>query len=188
MNSNSPKFNPAALPSEYMKTFERQSDSLEPQAQTHFLYPGQIFTTCAPTTITTILGSCAAVCLWDRRLRIGGMNHYLLADGEDGGPNRFRYGNNANPALLLQLLSRGCQIKDLQAKIFGGASAFSVRPEESLGQKNVEIAEEFLRDKGIPLLVKDVSGSRGRRLSFQTHDGATSIKVFDQPKRDAHGF
>ncbi len=188
MTSNHSKFNPAALPAEFMKTFEREKDPLDPEAKTYFLYPGQIFTATEPTTITTILGSCAAVCLWDKRQRIGGMNHYLLADGDDDGPNRFRYGNNANTALLQQLISLGSQIKDLQAKIFGGASAFSIRPEESLGQKNVELAEEFVYKKGIPLLLKDVCGSRGRRLSFQTHDGATFIKVFDQVKRESHGF
>jgi len=188
MSGNHSKFNPAALPTEYMKTFEREKDSLDTEAKTHFLYPGQIFTTSDPTTITTILGSCAAICLWDKRQRIGGMNHYLLAEGDDDGPNRFRYGNNANPALLQQLISLGCQLRDLQAKIFGGASAFSIKPEESLGQKNVELAEEFVYKNGIPLLLKDVSGSRGRRLSFQTHDGATFIKVFDNPKRDSHGF
>ncbi len=188
MNTNHSKFNPAALPAEYMKTFERENGSLDPKTKTHFLYPGRIFTTAEPTTITTILGSCAAVCLWDKRQRIGGMNHYLLTDGADDGPNRFRYGNNANPALLQQLISLGSQIKDLQAKIFGGASAFSIRPEESLGQKNVELAEEFVYKNGIPLLLKDVSGSRGRRLSFQTHDGATFIQVFGQPKRVSNGF
>ncbi len=188
MNSHHSKFNPAALPAEYMKTFERENDLLDPAVKTHFLYPGQIFTASEPTTITTIVGSCAAVCLWDKRQRIGGMNHYLLAEGDDDGPNRFRYGNNANPALLQQLVSLGCQIKDLQAKIFGGASAFSIRPQESLGQKNVELAEEFVYKQGIPLLLKDVSGSRGRRLSFQTQDGATFIKVFEPPKRASHGF
>ncbi len=31
--------------------------------------------------VTTILGSCVAVCLWDESHGIGGMNHYLLPDG-----------------------------------------------------------------------------------------------------------
>lgn len=31
--------------------------------------------------LTTVLGSCIAVCLHDRNRRIGGMNHFLLAGG-----------------------------------------------------------------------------------------------------------
>jgi hypothetical protein len=103
MRENIPKFNPAVLPSEFMKSFER-TDSKEPR---HFLYPGQVFATRDPITISTILGSCAAVCLWDHHKKAGGMNHYLLPEGLSDGPNRLRYGNVANPELLSQVLRRG---------------------------------------------------------------------------------
>ena len=32
--------------------------------------------------ITTILGSCVSVCLWDQARQIGGMNHILLPDSQ----------------------------------------------------------------------------------------------------------
>ncbi len=28
--------------------------------------------------IATLLGSCVAVCLWDPKLRVGGLNHFML--------------------------------------------------------------------------------------------------------------
>src|SRR5579864_2623576 len=121
MSQNVEKFNPAALPADVMKGFEHDEKVKGPK---HFLYPGQMFVAREPTVITTILGSCAALCLWDRKKKIGGMNHYLLPDGTDSGPNRLRYGNIANPALLNEIISMGCEVKDLQAKIFGGSSAF----------------------------------------------------------------
>jgi chemotaxis receptor (MCP) glutamine deamidase CheD len=170
--------NPAALSAEYMKKVAREDGSSNSDIKTHFLYPGQICTSSEPAIISTILGSCAAICLWDKRQRIGGMNHYLLAEGD--GPDPFRYGSHANPALLQQLVSLGCRVGDLQAKIFGGSSSFSNRREESLGTKNVELAEEFVRINGIPLVLKNVSGNRGRRLVFYTYDGMTSIKIFDK--------
>src|SRR5580658_7959559 len=101
MSENSPKFNPAVLPAEVMNGFEPAPKSKEPR---HFLYPGQVFATREPIVISTILGSCAAVCLWDRQKKAGGMNHYLLPDGGDDGANRLRYGNNANAELLKQVL------------------------------------------------------------------------------------
>ena len=176
MRETSPKFNPAVLPSEVMKTFER-TDS---DKNRHFLYPGQVFTTSDPVTVSTILGSCAAVCLWDRHKRAGGMNHYLLPEGTEDGPNRLRYGNVANPELLKQVLALGCEIKNLQAKIFGGSSAFAVDLSQSLGSRNVDLAESFLRSAGIPVVERDVSGKHGRRLVFQISDGVTKIKSFDQ--------
>jgi chemotaxis protein CheD len=173
------KFNPAMLPADAMKKFEREEPA-SPAAK-HFLYPGQMFVSRDPVTITTILGSCAALCLWDSRKKIGGMNHYLLPDGSDSGPNKFRYGNVANPALLNELLAMGCDIKNLQAKVYGGSSAFSANPLESVGTRNVQLAEEFLQKNGIRLIAKDVSGRHGRKLIFRTEDGTTLIRDFADP-------
>jgi chemotaxis protein CheD len=176
MRDNSPKFNPAVLPAEFMKTFE----PAEAKPPRHFLYPGQIFVTRDPITISTILGSCAAVCLWDTHKKAGGMNHYLLPEGVSEGPNRLRYGNVANAELLSQVRALGCEVQNLRAKIFGGSSAFGNDPENSLGSRNVVLAEDFLRAAGIPVVERDVSGKRGRRLVFQIFDGVTIIKNFDQ--------
>jgi chemotaxis protein CheD len=176
MSENPSKFNPAVLPAEYMKRFEHK-DAKEPR---HFLYPGQVFVTSDPITISTILGSCAAVCLWDRYKKAGGMNHYLLPEGANEGTNRLRYGNVANAELLKRVLALGCEVRHLQAKIFGGSSAFGNDPSQSVGSRNVELAEDFLRSEGIPVVERDVSGKRGRRLVFQISDGVTTIKNFDQ--------
>jgi chemotaxis protein CheD len=176
MKETSPKFNPAVLPVEVMKKFEA-ADSNRPR---HFLYPGQVFVTRDPIVISTILGSCAAVCLWDRHKRVGGMNHYLLPEGQAEGPNRLRYGNVANPELLREVLALGCEIRNLQAKIFGGSSAFAVNTAQSVGTRNVDLAENFLRAAGIPVVEKETSGKHGRRLVFQIADGTTTIKSFDQ--------
>ena len=176
MKSSPPKFNPAILPAEYMKRFER-ADSSESR---HFLYPGQVFVTRHPITISTILGSCAAVCLWDTHRKAGGMNHYLLPEGPNEGPNRLRYGNVANPELLHRVLALGGETRHLQARIFGGSSAFSADPSQSVGSRNVELAEEFLRAEGITVVERDVSGKRGRRLVFKIADGLTMIRNFDQ--------
>lgn len=178
MKETTAKFNPAVLPAEVMKNFEN-ADSSEAR---HFLYPGQVFVTRDPITISTILGSCAAVCLWDRHKRAGGMNHYLLPEGQGEGPNRLRYGNVANPELLKQVLALGCEIRNLQAKIFGGSSAFAVDLSQSVGSRNVELAESFLRSAGIPVVEREVSGKHGRRLNFQVVDGVTTIRSFDQLK------
>jgi chemotaxis protein CheD len=176
MKDNPSKFNPAVLPADFMKRFE-QADTSQTR---HFLYPGQVFVTREPITISTILGSCAAVCLWDWRKKAGGMNHYLLPEGPGDGPNRLRYGTVANPELLQQVLALGCQVRDLQANIFGGSNAFATEAPHSLGSRNVELAENFLRSAGISVGERNVSGKRGRRLTFRIIDGVATIQNFDQ--------
>lgn len=172
-------FNPAALSPEYMSNFAKESQPA-PASKNHFLYPGQLLVVRPGEKISTILGSCAAICLWDRRRKIGGMNHYLLPEGPENSPSPYRYGNHANAALLHQLLSAGCQLRDLEGKIFGGSSTLSADPTKSLGAQNVRLAEQFLQSSRIPLVLTDVSGKWGRRLTFNTEDGTTLIKVFDK--------
>ena len=43
-----------------------------------YLQPGQLIAAPEPLEISTVLGSCVAVCLWDRRRGQGGANHFLL--------------------------------------------------------------------------------------------------------------
>ena len=40
-----------------------------------FIHVGEIYVGADPTEIVTVLGSCVAVCLFDRVNMIGGMNH-----------------------------------------------------------------------------------------------------------------
>ena len=63
------------------------------------LEPGYVYITLKPTIITTILGSCVSVALYDRVLKFGGMNHYLMPSkqGDDG--RSSKYGNYAIFAL-----------------------------------------------------------------------------------------
>lgn len=178
MNQGDRKFNPAVLGPQALQVHEEDIASLP--GQRHFLYPGQIFATREAITISTILGSCAAVCLWDPLKKIGGMNHYLLPEGPADGANRLRYGSVANGALLKEVLELGAALKDLQARIFGGASAYAADPLTALGARNVELAEQFLREAKIPVMVKDVSGKHGRKLMFNVGSGATDVKNYLQ--------
>ena len=46
-----------------------------------------------------------------------------------------------------------------------------------VGQQNVELAEQMLADEGIPVVERDLGGSRGRRLRFRTDDGAAHVTL-----------
>lgn len=142
-----------------------------------YLHPGQMFVSTEPTSVTTILGSCVAVCLWDSRCRIGGINHYLLPYGVDG-PAGLRYGNVALKRLLRRLIDLGGRKSDICAKLFGGACVIDAfRGKEShLGVKNTRVAREFLADERISIASEDLGGDRGRKIVFQTHDGVAWVK------------
>ena len=143
-----------------------------------YLHPGQLYASGESSAVTTILGSCVVLCLWDPLKRIGGINHFLLPVGGAAGPKSPRFGNVAVPELIGQIVKLGAERKRLQAKLFGGANvieAFRDR-ENHLGTQNVLIARELLEAEAIPVVGEDVGGYKGRKLIFLTDDGSAWVK------------
>jgi chemotaxis protein CheD len=144
-----------------------------------YLLPGELVAVGGeePRTLTTILGSCVSVCLWDRRGRGGGMNHFLLPRHGGEGPRTARHGDVAVPLLVLKLLGRGAKRDDLRAKIFGGAHVLAALPPggRTLGGDNVEVAVAALRAESVQVISEDVGGTRGRKLAFNTVDGTALV-------------
>jgi hypothetical protein len=66
--------------------------------------PGEYFVYNEDIVIQTVLGSCVAACLVDRGAGIGGMNHFLLPEGDD---SSARYGAFAMELLINELMKAG---------------------------------------------------------------------------------
>ena len=149
----------------------------EPVA-TVYLHPGQIFTTAETVLVTTVLGSCVAVCLFDPVAAIGGMNHFLLPSTPVRDANDLRYGNTAMERLISAMQAKGAVLERLVAKVFGGACVipgFS-GAREAIGTKNAAVAREALTRHGIALRGEQTGGRRGRKLLFHTGHGAAYVK------------
>lgn len=144
-----------------------------------YLLPADLAVTggAAPRTMMTILGSCVSVCLWDRRGRCGGMNHYLLPRRGPNAEATPRYGDVAIPRLVSKLLDLGATRQNLRAKVFGGAHVLPGLPANgrSLGADNVAVAIELLQVEGVQMISEDIGGTRGRKLAFNTVDGTALV-------------
>lgn len=114
--------------------------------------------------LTTVLGSCVAVCLVDHKRGIGGMNHFLLPHGDVGGTASMRYGTHAMELLINELLKGGAQRNRLAAKVFGGARMNDNL--KDIGARNAAFAHAFLSDEGIPVLAESLGGTSARRIRF----------------------
>lgn len=152
-----------------------------PDKGEHYLFPGHIFAHTEPHLVTTVLGSCVSVCLWDSVLRQGGMNHYMLPLWNGEGLASPKYGTVAIPRLIEVMLELGSRRSDLVAKVFGGGDILKVTNGiMNVGQRNVDFALKTLQDEGIPILVSNVRGIQGRKLIFDTEDGAVFMKKLKQ--------
>jgi chemotaxis protein CheD len=120
--------------------------------------------------MTTILGSCVAVCLRDKETGVGGMNHFLLPDGKvEGTDQGRRYGAYAMELLINDLLRSGARRERLEAKLFGGARMFGGLSD--VGASNAAFAEKFLRDEGIPVVGGSLGGFEARRVQYWPNTG-----------------
>lgn len=140
-----------------------------------YLQPGELHAAAQPTAITTILGSCVAVCLFDPRLGVGGMNHYLLADPVRRERSN-RFGSVAIEALFEALERLGASPRGLRAKVFGGAAVLGARPGRTLGDENVALAVSALEARSVPIVAGDVGGARGRKVVFHTDGGDAFVR------------
>lgn len=114
--------------------------------------------------LTTILGSCIAVCLFDTQSSVGGMNHFLLPESDGTGTDNMRYGTHAMELLINGLLKRGAERSRLQAKVFGGAKMIGNL--RNIGEENGKFARKFLQDEDIPCLSESTGGTCARRIRF----------------------
>lgn len=141
-----------------------------------FLMPGALHCSAQPSVVTTVLGSCVAVCLWDRELRCAGINHFVLPRCGTDQPS-LRYGDYSINRLMDAMLRLGSCREELEAKIFGGAAVLPVNaPENNVGTKNVELALERMQSLAIPVVARRTGGQYGISLRLFTETGAVLVR------------
>jgi chemotaxis protein CheD len=137
------------------------------------ILPGEYFVHNDDVVLMTVLGSCVAACLYDRSAGVGGMNHFLLPDGQD---SSARYGINAMEILINEMLKAGARRTSLEAKIFGGASVINGLTSINVGAQNVSFVEQFLASERIPIVSRDVLDIHPRKVCHFPQSGKALVK------------
>ena len=149
-----------------------------------FIYPGKLYATKINHHLSTILGSCVAVCLWDKKLGIGGMNHFMLPYWNGQGLASPKYGNIAIDKLIQRMKYLGCKEENLVAKVFGGGKIMENSSNSfSIGDRNIEIAITMLREKNIKIIKSSTGGERGRKIMLNTSTFEVYHKFIEKSKQ-----
>lgn len=137
--------------------------------------PGEYFVSTENIVIMTVLGSCIAACIWDNRANVGGMNHFMLPDGDtsDGGG---RYGSYAMELLINEMLKAGARRESMQAKIFGGGQVMHSFTAMNVGERNTAFVIDYLQTERIPIVSKDVLDIYPRKVCFFPVTGKALVK------------
>lgn len=138
----------------------------------YFLHPSTIYICKDPQWITTVLGSCVAVCFFDKKRNIGGINHYMLPYWNGDGLEFPKYGNVAILQLFQKMLEIGAKKEDMVCKIFGGAEVFNEHHSVfSVGRRNIELAYKLVAELGISIVSSSTGGKQGRKILYNTGTG-----------------
>ncbi len=137
--------------------------------------PGEYFVSNEPLVIMTVLGSCIAACLWDHRAGIGGMNHFMLPEG-DSADSSGRYGSYAMELLINEMMKSGARRESLQAKVFGGGQVMAGFTTMNVGERNTAFVKDYLRTERIPILSEDVLDIHPRKVCFFPVTGKAMVK------------
>lgn len=146
------------------------------------ILPGEYYFTGKPMMIVTVLGSCVAACIRDRVSGIGGMNHFMLPDGESGGASAssMRYGSYAMEVLIDQLLKAGARRENLEAKVFGGGNVLRGFSSINVGERNARFVRDYLRTVNIRILAEDLNDIHPRKVYFFPETGKVLVKKLIQ--------
>lgn len=144
------------------------------------VFPGEFYVTDkSDEVLVTILGSCVSACIRDPRLGIGGMNHFMLAEGEaqswGGDAKSTRYGNFAMEKLVNELLKAGCSRDTLEIKVFGGGNVTDTR--NLVGTQNAEFVLRYLEGEGFNCSAQDLGGLYPRRIHYYPATGRVVRRI-----------
>nr|WP_284335624.1 chemoreceptor glutamine deamidase CheD [Comamonas sp. NoAH] len=137
--------------------------------------PGEYFVTGENMVICTVLGSCIAACLWDRTVGVGGMNHFMLPEG-DSADTSGRYGSYAMEVLINEMIKLGARRETMQAKIFGGGQVMANFTTMNVGERNTEFVTQYLQTERIPIVSEDVLDIYPRKVVYFPATGKAMVK------------
>ena len=132
--------------------------------------------------ITLGLGSCVGIALYDNRGKVAGLAHIMLPNsvGFSNQNNPMKFADKCIPSLVDVMLKKGANVKNLKAKIAGGASMFAFAdksPTMDIGNRNSIAVKEILQSLNIPILSEDLGGNSGRTMIVEADTGKIYIRT-----------
>lgn len=147
------------------------------------ILPGEVYVSKNNELISTVLGSCISACIWDEKMGIGGMNHFMLPIKRDNHGTAgweldtsytCRYGHWAMEFLINEIIKNGGYKSNLVAKVFGGGKI--VPNMSDVGSSNIHFVRQYLQTEEIPVVAHDVGGPWPRKIMFHPNSGIAKMK------------
>lgn len=129
--------------------------------------------------LTSGLGSCVAVSVWDADADVGALLHAMLPAAPSPVATPAKYVDAGLDGMLAALYRRGASPDSVAAKVVGGSSMLDISVGDAIGERNVEAAERALDEAGVPLVAAETGGTSGRSVTFCPASGDVTIDRVD---------
>lgn len=142
---------------------------------------GDLKITYSPNVLKTLLGSCIGIVLHDPVKKVGGLLHVMLPRKNGRDLKITKYADPGLPYFISQMvINAGALRGSLYAKIFGGAKMFETNGMLNIGESNEVEVRRILKDEGIKILASRTGGTKGYNISFNTHTGDVTCRIFGE--------
>jgi chemotaxis protein CheD len=150
------------------------------------IMPGEYYVTSRDMLLVTTLGSCVSACIRDRVSGIGGMNHFMLANGSSNDmlSESMRYGAYAMEVLINQLIKLGAERARLEAKVFGGGQVLKGFTVTEIGAGNARFVIEYLEKEHIRVVAQDLLDIYPRKVYYFPKNGRVLVKKLKDRHND----
>jgi chemotaxis protein CheD len=139
----------------------------------YVIYPGEHFATGDNCILSTITGSCVAVCLFDKYLRIGGMGNFIVPGmiGTEGiiSSEIAEFGVVNLEYIMAEIIKLGGDRKKLTARIFG--AGYMPEVSTDIVRSNIAFLHEYFKVEKIPVVKQDLGGNMRREIIFNPFSG-----------------
>lgn len=179
-----------AVPPRVVTGFEHVRRFWQPDFDSYVakILPGEYYVTRGGEWIVTVLGSCVSACIRDPRTGVGGMNHFMLPDGDrekwdkTGVDLAHRYGSYAMEHMINDILKHGAERTRLEVKIVGGGRILAQMTD--IGERNIGFVRQYLKQEGFLIAGEDVGGHNPRKVYYDVATGRVRVKKLPAQSRE----
>jgi chemotaxis protein CheD len=156
---------------------KKQNDNKLPELfKRYYLNPGYLLVTKEPVIISTVLGSCISVIIFDIVKNFGGINHFIYPYAKNKYEQTTKYGNISIIALYKTMIELGAKSENMNAMVVGGAFIENNNYSKYVSYENINIAKKIINDKfNIKVIYEDTGGINGRKIFYNTRNNKIKI-------------
>lgn len=132
--------------------------------------------------VTYALGSCIAVAVYDPRVKVGGLLHYMLPDStldsEKAREHPGMFADTGIPLLFKSCYKFGAEKRRMIIKVAGGARIMDDTNYFRIGQKNLTALRKIFWKNSVLIDAEDIGENFNRTVRLEISTGRFLVKGF----------